>query len=155
MRNVLPPFLAISCFLAAFPDVGGQTSEIQEQVQIKLELKRLEGTWVPESINVNGKGEVRDDKIKTESFAFKGQSFQRKKNGKTILEGRLEINPNLTPKTLDMIVTNRKPAGKSLGVYELKGDTLTVCFDVTGKGRPAELRAGVDRSLVVYKRQKP
>ena len=141
--------------LAASVKLAGQTPEIQGEVNATLELKRLEGTWVPQSINVNGKGEVRDAKVNAESFVFKGKSFQRKKDGKTILEGRLEVDPTQNPKTLDMVVTNRKPAGKSLGVYELKGDTLKICFDVAGKGRPVEVKAGVDRSLVVYKREKP
>jgi uncharacterized protein (TIGR03067 family) len=149
------PTLCLLCLGVVAASLFGQTTEIQKEVETTLELKRLEGTWVPQSINVNGKGEVSDDKIKAESFVFKGKTFQRKKNGNTILEGRLEVDPTQTPKTLNMIVPNRKPAGKSLGVYELTGDTLTVCFDVAGKGRPVEVKAGVDRSLVVYKRQKP
>ncbi len=130
----------------------GQTSEIQKSLQIKLEYQRLEGAWLPESIDLNGTGPNRGEKIKGEVFLFKGKTFQRRKNGKTIQEGRLDIDPTKTPKTLDMVMANGK--GKSAAVYDLNGDTLTVCFDVAGQGRPSELKAGKNRSLVVYRRKK-
>jgi len=155
MRFSVPPLCVLCVALAASAGLFGQTAEIQDQLDTALELKRLEGTWVPESVNLNGKGPVRSAEIKAESFVFKGKSFQRKKNGKLVFEGKLEINPTKRPKTLDMLVTNRKTPGWLLGVYELTGDTLTVCSDVSGKGRPAEVKAGADRSLVVYKRQRP
>ncbi len=141
-----------SLFLTGAAIVCGQTPEIQKAVDTRLELKRLEGTWKPESINVHGRGEEREAG-KTQVLIFTGKTFQRRKNGKIFMEGRLEIDPSPAPKTLDMIVTDRKPAGKSVSVYELKGDTLTVCYDIAGKGRPRDLKAGKNRSLVVYKRQ--
>jgi uncharacterized protein (TIGR03067 family) len=142
----------VCLLIIATTTLFAQTPEIQKQVSIDLELKRLEGTWVPQSINRDGKGEERGGKLKSDSFVFKGKTFQRQKNGRTIMEGRLEVDPTKTPKALDMVVTAKK---RSAAVYDLAGDTLTVCFDTSGQGRPAELKAGKNRSLVVYQRRQP
>jgi hypothetical protein len=44
-----------------------------------------------------------------------------------------------------------------LAIYELKGDTLRVCYDLSGKARPSEFKAKPDTPLflVNYKREKP
>jgi hypothetical protein len=43
-----------------------------------------------------------------------------------------------------------------LGIYEISGDTLKVCFDPEGKKRPTEFKtaAGSQTTLAVYKRVK-
>jgi hypothetical protein len=43
-----------------------------------------------------------------------------------------------------------------LGIYEISGETLKVCFDPEGKKRPTEFKtaAGSPTTLAVYKRMK-
>ena len=42
-------------------------------------------------------------------------------------------------------------------IFELDGDTLRVCYDLTGKNRPAEFKTAKDTLLylVTYKRKAP
>jgi hypothetical protein len=39
-------------------------------------------------------------------------------------------------------------------LYELKDDTLGLCQDVRGKGRPKEFKATADTTIVTFKRIK-
>ena len=59
---------------------------------------------------------------------------------------------------MDIVGTDGPNKGKTiLGIYELKEDTLRICYDLTGKGRPTEFVTKKDAPLflVVYKRAKP
>jgi uncharacterized protein (TIGR03067 family) len=42
-------------------------------------------------------------------------------------------------------------------IYELQGDTLKICYDLTGKARPTEFKskAGTQLFLATYKKVKP
>lgn len=67
-----------------------------------------------------------------------------------------KLDPSKSPKTLDAKVTDVPNKGAViLGIYEISGDTLKVCFDPEGKKRPTEFK-GVSGSqtLVVHKRVK-
>ena len=59
--------------------------------------------------------------------------------------------------TMDIISTEGPNKGKTfLAIYELDGDTLKVCYDLTGKSRPTEFKTqkGVLHFLVTYQRAK-
>ncbi len=55
------------------------------------------------------------------------------------ITGTFKIDPTAKPKTMDSTATNGDNAGKTmLGIYELDGDTLKICWAPPGKdrGRP-------------------
>ena len=61
------------------------------------------------------------------------------------------------PKALDITGTEGPNKGKKIpAIYERNGDTLRVCYDLSGKSRPAEFKttAGTRLFLVDYKLQK-
>lgn len=61
------------------------------------------------------------------------------------------------PKALDIAGTEGPNKGRTiLAIYEQGGDTLPVCYDLSGKGRPAGFRTkeGTRLLLVGYKLQK-
>jgi uncharacterized protein (TIGR03067 family) len=66
------------------------------------------------------------------------------------------VNPKANPKTLDVVSVKQK--GKSLlrAIYELKGDSLKICFAVGDAERPKEFKsaAGSRSGITVYKRVK-
>ena len=77
--------------------------------------------------------------------------------GKDPDEGKCKIDPTKTPKTIDVTGVKGPNQGKTfLAIYELKGDDLRVCYDLSGKQRPTEFKSaeGTQLFLVTYKRQK-
>ena len=64
------------------------------------------------------------------------------------------MEPSKSPKVLDVTVTAGPNKGAVMvGIYEIRGETLTVCFDPEGKKRPTEFKAASgSQTLVVHKR---
>jgi uncharacterized protein (TIGR03067 family) len=124
---------------------------------VKVELKKLDGTWVVESI-------LRDPR---EKYPDEGKGIQCViQEGKVVAElsGKdkpwpgglaIKIYTAKTPRAMDLQPEGGKDA--ILAIYELKGDTLRVCWGPLGKPRPTEFasKPGSGHSLVVLKREKP
>ena len=78
--------------------------------------------------------------------------------GKQLDRGTVKLDPEAKPKALDITGTDGPNKGKTIrAIYERDGDTLRVCYDLSGKGRPKEFKTseGTQLFLVTYKRQKP
>ncbi|QDU22828.1 hypothetical protein ETAA1_48160 [Urbifossiella limnaea] len=87
---------------------------------------------------------------------FDGDSYSVK-TGDTVIEAATQaLDPSKSPKTLDSKVTAGPNKGAVLlGIYEIRGDRLTVCFDPEGKERPTAFKADAGtRTLVVHNRVK-
>ncbi len=71
------------------------------------------------------------------------------------MKAKYTLNHSKDPKTIDYILTAGSGKGKSqYGIWELKGNTLKVCFTEPGKdrqGRPSDFTAGEGRTLTVWK----
>jgi uncharacterized protein (TIGR03067 family) len=79
------------------------------------------------------------------------------KVGDVVDKGTLKIDPAAKPKAMDIIGTDGPNKGKTfLAIYELKGDTLRICYDLAGKARPTEFFTSKDRPffLAIYQRAK-
>ena len=64
------------------------------------------------------------------------------------LEGVAKFDPTATPKSIDYWHLNGPDKGKTgLGIYELQGDTLRVCWAIDGlrEGRPPSSRIDLTR----------
>lgn len=73
-------------------------------------------------------------------------------------EGTVKYFPDASPKALEITGTAGPNKGKTFpAIYELKGDTLTICYDLSGKARPTEFQSKPDTQLFLatYKKQKP
>jgi uncharacterized protein (TIGR03067 family) len=73
-------------------------------------------------------------------------------------EGTVKYIPNTSPAAMEITGTDGPNKGKTFSaIYELKGDTLTVCYDLSGKARPTEFKSktGTLLFLATYKRAKP
>jgi uncharacterized protein (TIGR03067 family) len=68
------------------------------------------------------------------------------------------VDEKAKPRAMDITSETEGPLkGKSVpAIYELKADTMTVCYDLDLKARPTEFKspAGSNVLLVVYKREK-
>jgi uncharacterized protein (TIGR03067 family) len=116
----------------------------------------LEGTWLPSMAELGEKA-FPDEVRKTIKLVVKGDRYTVTA-GKAVDQGTVKPNPSAKPKALDVTGTAGPNNGKTIqAIYERDGDTLRICYDLSGKTRPSEFktRAGTQLFLVTYKRQKP
>ena len=119
------------------------------------ERKLLQGTWLPTAAEVseNPFGEAT---LKIMKLVVEGDKYAVTV-GISVDLGTIRIDPAAKPKTMDIIGTDGPNKGKTfLAIYELNGDTLRICYNLTGKVRPTEFktRKGEALFLATYKRAK-
>jgi uncharacterized protein (TIGR03067 family) len=115
----------------------------------------LEGAWVPSSAELGGK-QFPDEVRKSIRLEVKGDQYTVTV-GTQPDRGTCKLNPSANPKALDITGTEGPNKGRTiLAIYERNGDTLRICYDLSGKSRPAEFKtaAGTQLFLVEYKLQK-
>jgi uncharacterized protein (TIGR03067 family) len=91
------------------------------------------------------------------TVTFEGDKYTVKKGDKVIQVGRQKLDPSRSPKAVDVTVAEGLNKGAAmLGIYEISGDTLKVCFDPEGKKRPTEFKSapGSQTFVNVHKRVK-
>ena len=60
------------------------------------------------------------------------------------------VNEELTPPTMDIVGRRGPHAGRTMrAIYELRGDELTVCYDLEDRERPAKLQPQDDQLLLL------
>jgi uncharacterized protein (TIGR03067 family) len=116
----------------------------------------LQGTWLPSVAELGGR--VFPDEVrKSIKLVVQGDKYTVTV-GKEIDQGTVKLRPSATPKAMDITGTEGPNQGKTiLAIYERKGDTLRVCYDLSGKKRPTAFKteAGTQLFLVEYQRPKP
>jgi uncharacterized protein (TIGR03067 family) len=110
-------------------------------------MKALQGTWTLVSATENGAPQNGDVQ-----WIVEGDSYKVRYNGQT----------DDTPIKLTLDTSNHRidafhhdtPAGtyggKFKGIYELSGNTLRVCYDLTGSSYPTSFDAGPGSRRVIY-----
>jgi len=114
----------------------------------------IEGTWLPSAAELAGKL-FPDEGRKAIKLVVKDNKYTVT-IGKLADKGTIKLNPTAKPKELDITGTDGPNKGKTfLAIYERKGDTLRVCYDLSGKNRPTEFKTkeGTQLFLVTYKRE--
>jgi len=117
-------------------------------------LAVLQGSWLPVSAELSGRPfpeEVR----KTISLAISGDSYLVMV-GKGVDRGSLHADPSTTPRSLDITGVEGPNKGKTFhAIYDREGDTVRICYDLSGAGRPVafETKPGTQLFLVTYKLQ--
>ncbi|HVS39169.1 MAG TPA: TIGR03067 domain-containing protein [Gemmataceae bacterium] len=116
----------------------------------------IQGTWLASAAELGGKPcaeEVRKSiKLTLEDGKYTVTV------GKSPDQGTVKLDPSAKPKAMDITGTEGPNKGKTfLAIYESDGDTLKICYDLSGKGRPTEFKTteGTQLFLVTYKREKP
>ena len=141
-RQLVGVTLIVSCASAAWGDAKDDA---------------LDGIWLPATAELSG--EKFPDEVRTTiKLEIKGDQYTVTAGTAEHDRGTCKRNPSAKPKTLDIMGTEGPNKGKTiLAIYERKGDTLRVCYDLSGKARPAEFKttAGSPLFLVEYELQKP
>ena len=146
--------LTLLCILALTAS-RGTGARADEKADVEKELKKFQGTWTFESVEAGGK-KLPADRFKGITVTFEGDKYAVKKGDEVVEAAIQKLDPSKSPKTLDAKVTDGPNAGAViLGIYEISGDTLKVCFDPEGKKRPTQFKSAYgSQTLVVHKRVK-
>jgi uncharacterized protein (TIGR03067 family) len=133
---------------------GGAGTRADDKAHVEKEFKKFHGVWTFESVEAGGK-KAPAGQLKGLTVTFAGHKYTVKKGDEVIQVGTQKLDPSTSPKAIDVKVTEGlKKGAVMLGIYEIDGDTLGVCFDEAGKRRPAEFRsaAGSEPFLNAHKR---
>jgi len=133
--------LLVSCSTIAWSDESKEDS--------------LDGTWLPSKAELGGKP-FPDEIRKLIKLEVKGDQYTVTVGTKPD-KGTCKLDPSAMPKTIDIMGTDGPNKGKTiLAIYERKGDTLRVCYDLEGKDRPKEFKTtnGSQLFLVEYELRK-
>jgi uncharacterized protein (TIGR03067 family) len=115
-----------------------------------------QGTWLASAAEMGGKP-FPDEVRKSIKLTIKDDKYTVMV-GNNPDQGTVKLDPSAKPKAIDITGTEGPNKGKTfLAIYELDGDTLKVCYDLSGKSRPKEFKTteGTLLFLVTYKREKP
>jgi uncharacterized protein (TIGR03067 family) len=139
-----------------------------DKADAKKDLEVLQGTWIVNAMEWGGKS-LPKELMKGYKFVFAGNKLtwdaaigMMSKMGKvTARDGEFpcdfKIDPAKEPKQIDITLHLKQGDRTVLGIYEIKGDTLKVCYfaSTTGK-RPVEFSTNDNLSvgLIVLTRAK-
>jgi uncharacterized protein (TIGR03067 family) len=152
MRIALGTLLCILVLAAS----GGIGARAEDKADVEKELKKFQGTWTFESVETGGEV-VPATEFKDVTVTFEGDKFTVKKGNEVIQVGRQKLDPSRSPKTSDVtMIEGLNKGAVMLGIYEISGDTLKVCFNPEGKKRPTEFKSasGSQTFVNVHKRVK-
>lgn len=115
---------------------------------------KLEGDWVVESFD-GPKDDAPPGTI-TMRIADGKISIQEQKRDKPEVAG-YSVDPAKKPATIDIRPDGGPKAMIVQGIFEVKGDTLRLCFGRDGVERPTEFRGDATKGimLITLKRVKP
>jgi uncharacterized protein (TIGR03067 family) len=133
---------------------GGTGARADEKADVEKELKKFQGAWTFESSEAGGK-ELPAGELKGLTLTFEGDKHTVKKGNDVIQVGTQKLDPTKAPKAIDVTLTEGGNKGAvMLGIYEIDGDTLKVCFDAEGKKRPTQFKSppGSGTFVNVHKR---
>ena len=115
----------------------------------------LQGSWLPSAAELGGKP-YPDEIRKTIKLVVQGDRYTVTV-GEAVDQGTIKLNPAANPKEMDITGTVGPNKGKTIpAIYERDGDTLRVCYDLSGQGHPKEFKSqeGTLLFLVTYTREK-
>jgi uncharacterized protein (TIGR03067 family) len=123
---------------------------------INIQTQRgIEGAWVPVAATVAGKDLVVNElRVKYLVLDSGGYSIVDRTNH-IVDSGEYLVDDGASPRTMDIVGREGPNAGRTmLAIYQLKANRLTVCYDLDGKERPADMQPRDDQLLlsITYER---
>ncbi len=116
----------------------------------------MEGTWLPTAAELGGQ-KFPDEVRKSIKLVIRDGKYTVTVGPQTD-QGTVKLDPSAKPKAMDIVGTDGPNKGKTFpAIYELSGDTLRICYDLSGKSRPTEFatKPGTSLFLVTYQRENP
>jgi uncharacterized protein (TIGR03067 family) len=118
------------------------------------DAKAIQGSWTPVKAELGGQP-MADAVLKTISLKLTNGKYDVYVGGQPD-NGTYTLDDTTKPKSITVTGTDGPNRGKTFpAIYELNGDTLRICYDLSGAKRPAEFKslAGTKLYLVTYNRK--
>jgi uncharacterized protein (TIGR03067 family) len=128
-----------------------------DEEAIRKDRKLMAGTWRVISLEKDGKKTTAEQLDKTRSIFNADGKAMVQREGKPIIQGSIKIDPTRKPKQSEATYTQGELKGKTvLGIYEVDGNNMKICYALPGKDRPTEFSSteGSGHVLIIYKRDK-
>ena len=138
-----------------FVPAGPPGRAATDEEVIKAELAKIQGEWIVESQEEEGKPLLHRE-IKSRRIFFGGDRAIVRNRDEMIQIALVKFDPK-TPGALDLtVIAGSYQHITMLGIYEIKGDTFRVCFDKAGRERPKSFKTTADSGLftAVYRRER-
>jgi uncharacterized protein (TIGR03067 family) len=119
------------------------------------DAKDVQGTWLPATAELAGEP-MTEAVLKSISLKLRNGKYEVFV-GDNPDRRTYTIDSASEPKSITITGTEGPNQGKTFpAIYELKGDILRVCYDLSGAKRPTEFKsvAGTKLYLVTYHRKK-
>ena len=119
------------------------------------DAKAIQGRWTPVTAELAGQP-MPDTVLKTISLKLDSGTYEVFV-GPSPDRGTYTLDPTGKPKGMTVTGTDGPNRGKTFPcIYELQGDTLRICYDLSGMKRPTEFKssAGTKLYLVTYTRKR-
>ena len=118
--------------------------------------KALQGSWVPTKAELGGTA-MPEAVVQKIVLKIHNSDYEVTVEGEGKDSGTVSLDVESNPKGMKITGVKGPNAGKTLpAIYELQGDTLRVCYDLSGAQRPKEFKTakGTQLYLVTYSRKK-
>src|SRR4051794_17835995 len=119
------------------------------------DAKALEGDWNPVKGELGGKP-MAEQVLKAITLHMEKGNYEVFAGGAPD-RGTYSIDATTKPKSMTVVGTLGPNQGKTFpAIYELNGDSLRICYDLSGAKRPTEFKTvvGTKLYLVTYQRKK-
>ncbi len=119
------------------------------------DAKAVQGSWAPTKADLGGQP-MTETVLKSISLKLTNGKYEVSVGGQPD-KGTYTLDSTSKPKSMTITGTEGPNHGKTFpAIYELKGDTLRICYDLSGAKRPIEFKtiAGTKLYFVTYKRKK-
>jgi len=117
--------------------------------------KAMQGTWTPVMAELAGQA-TPEAALKIIVLKLADGKYEVSVGGK-LDRGTCTLDTTANPKGMTLVGTEGPNQGKTFRcIYELEGETLRVCYDLSGMKAPAEFKTapGTRLYLVTYTRKK-
>lgn len=123
---------------------------------VEVRRQELTGTWQAVSYSVDDNAASDDDVKKIMLMIDARGKITPQGDGRVVLAGSTEIDPNKDPMTMDVTFTEGEYKGQTaLGIFKVEDDLLTICRATPDKARPTEFgsKQGSGHTLMTFKRE--